>query len=75
MNDLQPCGHPVGCITQTPDSMTQYCRWCSDMAEIERLRAALQQAIELAEEEFVYVDAYFVKKWNLDGKLAGLKNG
>lgn len=42
-NFLQPCGHPLGCITREPNSTTQFCQWCADKAEIRRLYSLLRQ--------------------------------
>ena len=42
-------------------------------AEIERLRAALGDAIELAAEGISYTPEYFVQKWGMQERLDALK--
>lgn len=51
MLDLQPCGHPLGCITSEPNSTTQFCQWCVDKAEIRRLYSLLRQWKDESERE------------------------
>lgn len=42
-------------------------------ADLVQAVQALKDAIELAEEGWVYADAYFRDKWDLDGRLAILR--
>jgi hypothetical protein len=43
------------------------------IAVIEELRGALDLAIDLAAEGISYTEPYFVKKWEMDTRLAELK--
>ena len=42
-------------------------------AEVKRLRAALRDGIELAEEGWGYAMPYFREKWDVDGRVERLK--
>lgn len=48
---VQPCGHPLGCVTNEPHSTTQFCQWCADKAEIRRLYSLLRQWKDESESE------------------------
>ena len=44
-------------------------------AEVERLKGALDDAIELAAEGISYTSEYFVHKWGMQERLDALKGG
>lgn len=60
---LQPCGHPLGCITNEPHSTTQFCQWCADKGATARLAAALRVAAQEAYQGDIvatYMEPYVV---------------
>lgn len=63
--------NPIGCPYCGRSSQLEACKVCTNANK--RLREALSEAIEMAEDCMQYVSEYLVQKWGYDDDLARIK--
>jgi hypothetical protein len=85
MSKIVSCGVPLGYHEEEQElewcnkkAVTGICdeHWKEMIqlhSELDRLKTALTDAIDLAAEGISYTSPYFVKKWEMDTRLAELK--